>query len=113
MIEQNNAEILQIIFSDIDLTIKLRLKYRETNLSVLAFHVNDYSDVKELLQKFLKETDLSKKMEFLADAMNIGSLDKPLSELVFLLNILWKYDWRELKLNTDSCNSGEGANKDE
>jgi len=63
--------------------------------TTLEYSKHDYLSVKKKLQAFQTETDIKKKLSLLADAINIGSESGELTELVFLLNILWHYPWKE------------------
>ena len=91
---------MKIIFSDIDRTVALKDK-NGNQLTKLGYDLDDYPDVKDLIQKFMDEPDLQKKLSHLANALNIGSFGTELTEEVFLLQILWGYGWGNWKKESE------------
>lgn len=87
----------KLIFDDkrLQITVKGKGPQRNQNLTkiTLLYSREDYGSVKEKLQAFDKETNISKKLHHLADALNIGSDSINLDELCFLFQILWHYPW--------------------
>jgi len=52
-----------------------------------------YSTAKNVWLEFLREYDLRTKMSKLANAINLGSEDSRLSQLCFMLEVMWRYDF--------------------
>ena len=92
----------KIVFNDPLRRITVRgkgIKQRCGSTVTLNYDRSDYACVKEKLQSFLAEQKLTNKMCLLADAVNIGSENTELDELVFLLIILWYYEWEKEATN--------------
>ncbi len=65
---------------------------------VEVLHYSEYSHpfAKEILQDFLTQPDMRKKIEQFAHFLNFGSDDEHLHQLAFGLEVMWRYDWAKV-----------------
>jgi len=68
-------------------------KGKSLNAEFAHYTEASYPTAKRVWEEFLAETDLREKMAKLAHAINMGSEDKHLQQLCFMLEVMWRYDF--------------------
>jgi hypothetical protein len=60
---------------------------------ILTYSEETYPLAKQDFEEFLAEPDLREKITKFAHAINLGSKDDYSSQLVFMFEVMWRYDW--------------------